>query len=244
MQYEKEFLAYYESKDEELRNQLVEKYLYLVDILIRKYQGKGIDPEDIYQVGALGLILAVQRFNPTLGYEFTTFATPTILGEIKKHFRDKGWSMRVPRRLKEIAITIPKVRDQLTGQMGRLPTVEELAQAMNVSVEELLEAQESSLAYEASSLNQAFEDDGEHMVYEKYTASTEKGYRDIEIRDAIQRVLDTQSDTNKYIFRERFVEEKTQEEIAKALGVSQMTVSRAEKKLRERFKEELSSQGA
>jgi len=240
MQNEQEFLEYYKTKDIDLRNDLVEKYLPIVDILIRKYQGKGIDREDIYQVGAMALIMAVERFDPTRGFEFTTFATPTILGEIKKYFRDRGWSMKVPRRLKETAIAVPAKRDELTSQLGRTPTTRELAEYMDISEEALLEAMESSLAYEAASLNQAFDDeDSEKSVYEKFTAKDEKGYDEVESREVIEKVLSTLSDTNRYIFKKRFIEEKTQEEIARELGVSQMTISRAEKKLRERFAEEL-----
>ena len=239
MQYEKEFLEYYHTRDVDLRNDLVEKYLYMVDILIRKYQGKGIDRDDIYQVGAMALIMAVERFDPTRGYEFTTFATPTILGEIKKYFRDKGWSMRVPRRLKETAIAVPAKKDELTSELGRTPTTKELADYMGISQEALLEAMESSLAYEAASLNEAFDEDSEKSVYEKYTSRDESGYNDVESRDLVDGVLATLSDTNRYIFKKRFIEEKTQEEIAKDLGVSQMTISRAEKKLRERFAKEL-----
>ena len=239
MQYEKEFLEYYHTRDVDLRNDLVEKYLYMVDILIRKYQGKGIDRDDIYQVGAMALIMAVERFDPTRGYEFTTFATPTILGEIKKYFRDKGWSMRVPRRLKETAIAVPAKKDELTSELGRTPTTKELAEYMGISQEALLEAMESSLAYEAASLNEAFDEDSEKSVYEKYTSRDESGYNDVESRDLVDGVLATLSDTNRYIFKKRFIEEKTQEEIAKDLGVSQMTISRAEKKLRERFAKEL-----
>lgn len=239
MQYEKEFLTYYETRDEALRNELVEKYLYMVENITRRYQGKGIDRDDIYQVGAMALIMAVERFDPTKGFEFTTFATPTILGEIKKHFRDKGWSMKVPRRLKETAIAIPGVKDALTAELGRVPTTKEMAERMDLPEEDLLAAMESSLAYAAASLNQAFdEDDGEKSVYEKYTSTKEAGYEAIENQDLIESVLATLSDVSRFIFRKRFVEEKTQEEVARSLGVSQMTVSRAEKRLRERFAEE------
>ena len=240
MQNEKEFLEYYKTKDVELRNQLVEKYLYMVDILIRKYQGKGIDRDDIYQVGAMALIMAVERFDPTKGFEFTTFATPTILGEIKKYFRDKGWSMKVPRRLKETAIAIPQMKDKLTSELGRVPTTKELADYMNISEEALLQAMEGSLAYEAASLNQAFDDDdSEKSVYEKYTSRIEKGYDDVDSREAIETILEDLSDTDRFIFKQRFLEEKTQEEIAKELGVSQMTISRAEKRLKEKFRKEM-----
>ena len=105
------FLEYKSNPKIELRNQIVEKYLYMVDILIRKYLGKGVEYDDLYQVGALALVSAVERFDPDRGFEFSSFATPTILGEIKKYFRDKQWSLKVPRRLKEMAAKIQEVKD-------------------------------------------------------------------------------------------------------------------------------------
>ena len=134
------FQKYAETKDIKLRNKIVEENLYMVDILIRKYLGKGVDRDDLYQVGALALINAVERFDPSKGYEFSSFATPTILGEIKKYFRDKGWSLKVPRRLKEISVALPKAREVLTGKLGRAPTVAEVADYMGKKKEDILMA--------------------------------------------------------------------------------------------------------
>ena len=120
------FKEYAKNPTIELRNQLVEENLYMVDILIRKYLGKGVDYDDLYQVGALALVSAVERFDPEKGFEFKSFATPTILGEIKKYFRDKQWSLKVPRRMKEISSKVQEVRDQLTTSLGRAPTLEEI----------------------------------------------------------------------------------------------------------------------
>jgi len=225
-----------------LRNRIVEEYLYMVDILIRKYLGKGIEKEDLYQVGALALINAVERFDPDKGYEFSSFATPTILGEIKKHFRDKGWSIKVPRRLKEISVALPKAKEVLSGKLDRTPTVAEVAKYMKLKEEDVLLAMESSLAYGTFSLNETFDDDGQfgdNARFEKFTSIEEIGYNGFENREIINTVLKGFSNTNRYIFKKRFVEEKSQAEIAKTLGVSQMTVSRAEKRIKERFASEL-----
>ena len=113
------FNRYAENPTIELRNQIVEDNLYMVDILIRKYLGKGVDYDDLYQVGALALVSAVERFDVSKGYEFKSFATPTILGEIKKYFRDKQWSLKVPRRLKEIATKVQEVKGDLSVRLGR-----------------------------------------------------------------------------------------------------------------------------
>ena len=113
------FIKYKNNPNIELRNEIVEKHLYMVDILIRKYLGKGVEYDDLYQVGALALVSAVERFDPDKGFEFSSFATPTILGEIKKYFRDKQWSLKVPRRLKEIAAKVQETKDALYTEYHR-----------------------------------------------------------------------------------------------------------------------------
>ncbi len=236
------FRKYAETKDITIRNKIVEENLYMVDILIRRYLGKGVEKDDLYQVGALALINAVERFDPDKGFEFSSFATPTILGEIKKYFRDKGWSLKVPRRLKEISVALPKVKETLTAKLGRAPTVAEVAQHMDKKESDILMAMESSMAYGAYSLDETFSDsgdEGETSKYEKFTSTEEAGYRGLENREIIDTVLNELSDTNKYIFRERFIKEKSQSDIASHLGVSQMTVSRAERNIKERFAKEL-----
>lgn len=236
------FAEYYENPTIEKRNRIVEEQLFLVDILIRKYLGKGVEYDDLYQVGALALVHAVERFDPSKGYEFTSFATPTILGEIKKYFRDKQWALKVPRRMKEIAAIVQKSIEQFAGENHRQPTVDEIAQDTGFSNEDIIEAMESSKAYGTFSLDKTFDEMGEEgdgLSLEKYIGFEEKGYHDIEIREIIDSVVDQLSDTYKVIFKERFVNGRTQSEIADSLGVSQMTVSRAERNIREMFKREL-----
>ena len=226
----------------ELRNQIVEKYLYMVDILIRKYLGKGVDYDDLYQVGALALVSAVERFDPDKGFEFSSFATPTILGEIKKYFRDKQWSLKVPRRLKEVAAKVQEAKDQLYAANHRKPSVEEIAAATGFTQELIIEAMESSQAYGTYSLDKTFDEigeDGENAFLEKYTGFDEKGYERIETSEIINKVIDTLSDQQRYVFKERFLYNRSQAEIAKTLGVSQMTVSRTERTIINMFREEM-----
>ncbi len=232
------FLEYSKSRDFEIRNKIVEEHLYLVEILIKKYLHKGVDYDDLYQVGAMALVSAVERFNPEKGFEFSSFATPTILGEIKRYFRDKEWRMKVPRRVKEISIQIPKAKEKLLAETGRMPTVEELAEYMKLSNEEVIEAMESGNAYNTFSLEQAAEDD-QIVTFDKFASIEEKGYGSVEDFDVIKRVLVNLKDNEKKIFKMRYVQDKTQTEIAKTLGISQMTVSRAEKSIRKKFHEEL-----
>ena len=226
-------------KDIEERNKLVEDHLYMIDILIRKYLGKGVEYDDLYQAGALALVNAADRFDPEKGFEFRTFATPTILGEIKKDFRDKEWSLSVPRRQKELVVKLRDAEDAILKAKGRPATVEELAEATGYTEEQVIQAMESSKAYGAFSLESAADTDDEGSAIEKFVGFTEKGYERIEMAEIISRVLESLSDTNRYIFRQRFLENRPQAEIARELGVSQMTISRAEKNIVKKFKEEL-----
>ena len=223
----------------EERNKLVEDHLYMIDILIRKYLGKGVEYDDLYQAGALALVNAADRFDPEKGFEFRTFATPTILGEIKKYFRDKEWSLSVPRRQKELVVKLRDAEDAILKANGRPATVEELAEATGYTEEQVVQAMESSKAYGAFSLESAADTDDEGSAIEKFVGFTEKGYERIEMAEIISRVLESLSDTNRYIFRQRFLENRPQAEIARELGVSQMTISRAEKNIVKKFKEEL-----
>ena len=236
------FEDYKQNPTIEKRNALVEKNLYMVDILIRKYLSKGVEYDDLYQIGALALVAAVERFDPAKGFEFSSFATPTILGEIKKYFRDKQWSLKVPRRLKEIAAKVQDAKDKLNSELHRTPTVAEIAEFTGYTEEQIIEAIESSHAYGTYSLDKTFDEageDGENAFLEKYTGFNEHGYDQIETAEIINKVVNTFNDQYKFIFRERFINNKSQSEIAKSLGISQMTVPRAEKNIVGKFRAEL-----
>jgi RNA polymerase sigma-B factor len=233
------FDRYRETRRIEVRNEIVEKYLYIVDILIKKYLNKGVDYEDLYQVGSMALVFAVERYDSSKGYEFTSFATPTIIGEIKRYFRDKGWAIKVPRRLKEISAQISPAKEYLYGRLNRIPTVSELAGYLGYTEEEILEAMEGGQAYSTYSLNQTFDeggDEGEGAVLEKYTGREESGYHSFENAELIKTVMLDLSDKEKDIFKRRFFKNETQQDIAEEMGVSQMTISRLEKKIREKFR--------
>ena len=153
------FTEYKKNPTIELRNEIVEEHLYMVDILIRKYLNKGVEYDDLYQVGALALVQAVERFDPERGFEFSSFATPTILGEIKKYFRDKQWSLKVPRRLKEISSKIQDVKDKLYSEYRRSPTVSEMAEATGFTEEQIIEAIKSMTVLELNELVKACEEE-------------------------------------------------------------------------------------
>lgn len=233
---------YAEKPSIELRNRIVEENLYIVDILIRKYLGKGVDYDDLYQVGAMALVSAVERFDPSKGYEFQSFATPTILGEIKKYFRDKEWSLKVPRRMKENAGKVQEAKEKLTGKLGRVPTVEEISEITGLTHEQIIQAMESAKAYGTYSLDSpatTSDEEADAAALEKYIGFEDNGFERVELGEIINNVLKNFSDTYKYIFKQRFILNKSQSEIASKLGVSQMTVSRAEKAIIESFKKEL-----
>ena len=222
------FTEYKKNPTIELRNEIVEDHLYMVDILIRKYLNKGVEYDDLYQVGALALVQAVERFDPDRGFEFSSFATPTILGEIKKYFRDKQWSLKVPRRLKEISSKIQEVKDELYLEYRRAPTVAEMAKATGFTEEQIIEATDSSHAYGTYSLDKTFDDageDGENSFLERYTGFDDKGFERVETSEIIDKVMETFNSQNRYIFRERFIYNRSQADIAKTLGVSQMMIS-------------------
>lgn len=235
------FEEYSHTKSIDLRNEIVEKYLYMVDILVKKYLNKGVEYDDLYQVGSMALVFAVERYDMSKGFEFASFATPTIIGEIKRYFRDKGWAVKVPRRLKEISSLIPKAKETLYGKLYRTPTVSEIAEYLGFTEEEILEAMEGGQAYGTYSLNQTFEesgDDGDGIALEKFTGIEESGYERFENVQLIKSVMADLSDTEKEVFKRRFFENETQQDIASSMGVSQMTISRIEKKLKEKFRQE------
>ena len=237
-----EFKEYAAHPTTQLRNKIVEENLYIVDILIRKYLGKGVDYDDLYQVGAIALVSAVERFDPSRGYEFRSFATPTILGEIKKYFRDKEWSLKVPRRMKEIAGKVQEVKDRLTSELGRVPSVDEVAAETGCTQEQIRQAMESAKAdgtYCLESAGLGSDDEDAGSVLERYIGFEDTGYERVELGEIINSVLSGFSDTYRFIFKQRFIENKSQAEIAQKLGVSQMTISRSEKAIVESFRREL-----
>ena len=234
------FREYQKTKSSEIRNDLVEKNLYLAEILARKYSGRGSDYEDLYQVASYALILAVDRFDPDRGIQFASFATPTIIGEIKKYFRDTMWSLKVPRRLKETSMRIMEAKEYLQEINNHVPTIQELSEYLEVSEEEILEALESGRAYSTYSLDVEREnsEDKDTTQFEKYLLDEEEGYDQFEASSVLESVFAELTPKEKEILQKRFQQEATQREVADALGISQMTVSRLEKAMKEKFQKE------
>lgn len=235
------FAQYKETKDPEVRDQLIVSHLNLVRFLASKFKNRGEPLDDLIQVGTIGLIKAIDRFEPDRGLEFTTYATPTIMGEIKRHFRDKGWSVRVPRRLQELSSKINQVTDDLTKELQRSPSIEEIAQRLDTNVEEVLEAMESSSAYSSVPLEGGgFGADGDETpsIIDQYVTEDEDlaGSDD---RIVLEEAIRDFSPREQEIIRMRFVEGLTQVEIAEKLNISQVQVSRLLRRTLKRIQEKI-----
>jgi RNA polymerase sigma-B factor len=235
---------YHEQGDLAAREQLIEQYMSLVRSLARRYSYRGEQLEDLVQIGAIGLIKAIDRFDVNRGVELTTYATPNIIGEIKRHFRDRGWSVRVPRGLQELNIQLSRLVEELTVQHGRSPTIPELAKAASVTDEEVLEALESGRAYTSLSLSAGsggHDEDGELDPLESL-GTLEHQYEVSEDRAVLApgfRVLD---ERERKILHLRFFEGLTQSQIAQQVGISQMHVSRLIRRSLEKIRDEIAAE--
>jgi RNA polymerase sigma-B factor len=232
---------YHEEGDLAARDQLIEQYMSLVRSLARRYAYRGEQLDDLVQIGAIGLIKAIDRFDLDRGVELTTYATPNIIGEIKRHFRDKGWSVRVPRGLQELSVQLSRLVEQLTVQLGRSPTIAEIAKEAGVDEEHVLEALESGRAYSSVSLSAGSIGDEDGDLDPLETIGTEEHQYEVsEDRAVLEpgfRVLD---ERERRILHLRFFEGLTQSQIAQQIGISQMHVSRLIRRALEKIRDEIS----
>ncbi len=235
------FKLYSKNKDKEIRDILIEKHIYIAEILSKKYANRGIEYDDLYQVACIGLIYAIDRYDIEKGYEFSSFATPTIIGEIKKYFRDKGWTIRVPRRIQELSKKINNTKIYLSQQLQRSPTVEEIANYLKCSEEEILEAMEASKVYTPQSLDITYDsnNDEKDVNLADLIGEEDKYFNRIENNDFLIKTIEKLNEIEKQILIERYFNKKTQVAIANMLDISQMTVSRVEKKVLEKLRKEL-----
>ena len=216
--------TYFRTRDLAVRDQLVAANLRLALHLARRFSNRGVSLDDLEQVASLGLLRAIDRFDPSRGLEFSTFATPTIMGELKRHFRDKGWAVRVPRRVQELHLLLNATVADLTHQLGRSPTIAELATASRASEEEVLEAMEAAQAYRSASI------EGRSAAHPE-SSDLQLGVDDLGLFEAenkllVEKLLAHLAPREQLLLRLRFYEEMTQQQIAERLGVSQMHVSR------------------
>ena len=229
---------YHEQGDLQAREQLIEQYMSLVRSLARRYSYRGEQLEDLVQIGAIGLIKAIDRFDLDRGVELTTYATPNIIGEIKRHFRDKGWSVRVPRGLQELNVQLSRLMEQLTVQLGRSPTIPELAKAAGVEEEQVLEALESGRAYTSLSLSVGGGGgDDDDLDPLESLGTEEHQYEVSEDRAILAPGFKALDERERKILQLRFFEGLTQSQIAQQVGISQMHVSRLIRRSLEKIRE-------
>lgn len=215
------------NRDAALRDRLVERFMPLARKLALRYSYTNEPLDDLVQVACVGLLKALERFQPERGHKFTSFATPTILGELKRHFRDKGWAIHVPRDLQERALAVSRHTERLAGQLGRNPTLTELAEAMNCRVDDVLEGTLALRSYDTASLDAPVTaEDHEAASLGETLPSHDSGFDLAETRDQMAERWRSLSDLERKVVELRVVHDLTQREIGRRIGYSQMHVSR------------------
>ena len=217
------FAEFADTRDPKLRDRLVEQHLGLAHQLARRYGNRGETQDDLVQVASVALIHAVDRFDPSRGFEFSTFATRTILGELKRHFRDKGWAVRAPRRIQELYLELSAATEELTQQLGHPPTIGQLASRTGATEDAVLEALEAGQGYRANSIDAPDRQEG---TIASRLGDIDAGFEGTEDHEVLVEAMATLPERERHIVRLRFVEGMTQSQIAAEIGVSQMHVSR------------------
>jgi RNA polymerase sigma-B factor len=229
-----------EARRTECRDALVHLHLPLVEHCARRFRNRGEPYDDLLQVGTIGLLKSIDRFDPHRGVEFSTYATPTIIGEIKRYFRDKGWAIRVPRRLQEMRMMIGAATSELSQSLGRSPTPREIAERIGVTVDDVMEGLESSNAYSTLSLDAGGDgsDEGGPSMLDAI-GEDDAALEHVEIRESIKPLIEQLPAREKQILLLRFFRGMTQSQIAAEIGVSQMHVSRLLNRTLEQLRESL-----
>ena len=217
---------YHRAREEAVREELVERFLPLARSLANRYAGGPEPTEDLHQIASLGLVKAIEGFDPTLGHNFASYAAPTILGELKRHFRDRGRQVHLPRSLQERIAEIDRAVDLLPTKLGRAPSAADVAEHTGLEVEEVLEAMEAASARRPYSLDATVSTQEESAVLGDTIGADDPAYQTVEFGEAIAQTLERLPDRERMILHLRFVEDLTQSEIAERIGVSQMHVSR------------------
>lgn len=223
---------YQETEDDEAQTKLVIHYKYLIESIARKYSNGKSYHDDIVQVGMLGLLGAIRRFDPSFGRVFEAFAVPTIVGEIKRFLRDKTWDVHVPRRIKEIGPRIKAAVDALTIELQRSPTIYEIAEYIEVSEEEVLEAMEMGRSYQALSMDHSIDADSEGSTVNLFdvVGKVDDGYEKTDRRMIVAEAMNLLSEREKQVIQLTYLEQLSQKEAGERLGISQMHVSRIQRK--------------
>jgi RNA polymerase sigma-B factor len=221
-----ELIEEYRAGNEQARDALVERYMPLVRSLAARYAGRGEPQEDLVQVGSIGLLLSIERFDTERQVQFTTYAVPTIVGEIQRHFRDRAWALHVPRRMKELSVRLTRAIESQTAELGRAPTIAELAKSTGADEDEVVEALQTSEAYSTRSLSQPLGRDGDDETMQDVLGSHDEAFAEVENSVVVEVGLAALDERERRIVELRFFEGLTQSEIAARIGISQMHVSR------------------
>lgn len=232
------FREYKRTHDIALRNKLVEQYLYIAEILAKKFSGRGVEYDDLYQVASEALISGVEKFDPDLGNRFTTYITPTITGVIKNYFRDYSRAVRLPRRIYAVAAKAREATDEFFRKNGVKPTVRQLAKILNCEEELVIEALECRAPVSLDATVKSNNDAEESPLYEVISDGG-NAFESFEDNEALRTEIQKLDATEQKVVTLRFIDGKSQSEVGKILGVSQMFVSRAEKKIVEKLREAL-----
>jgi RNA polymerase sigma-B factor len=220
---EEKLRAFASTRDPSLRDELIEEHLELVERLARRFTNRGEQLDDLVQVGSIGLIKAVDRFRPELGFDFAAYASATILGELKRHFRDRGWAVRATRRIQELYLELAPTVEALSQRLGRSPTVREIAAEIGATEDSVLEAMEAGLGYRSASLDAP---NAEGDTPASRLGDEDRGFDLVDSRVTLLPELAALPERDRRIIKMRFVDDLSQSEIARELGISQMHVSR------------------
>lgn len=229
------FQKYRETGELAIRNQIVEQNLYIAAMIAKKFVGRGVEYDDLYQVASLALMKGIDRFDVTKGLKFSTFITPTITGEIKNYFRDRSRLVHLPRRVAELRADIKRATEALSKELGKIPTAREIAAYLSVSEEEIVDCLEAG---NVVSLDRPVDDEEGASFYDLMPAEDDV-FENIEQHDAIHTAMRCLNDTERKLVQLRFDRELSQTETAKKMGISQMCVSRMERKILQKLREEL-----
>ena len=222
------FAEYRETGDRRIRNEIVEIYRDVADYYVKRYSRRGVPADDLRQVSLLTILRAVDRFDPEHGVEFSTFASRTVDGELKRYFRDRTWTVRPPRRSQELHLALRKTDEELTQRLGRSPTVSELARELDESVDHVLEALEAGVAHQATSIDQSpvGEESDATRRSERMLGQNDTGFAQVDRKVIISELLEDLPERDRQVIEMRFFQNRTQEEIATEIGVSQSYLSR------------------
>lgn len=222
------FREYQRTQSRQIRNELVEEHRDIAEFYVKRYGGRGVPTDDLQQVALLTILRAVERFDPSRGIEFSTFASRTIEGELKRYFRDRTWSVRPPRRMQELHLEIRRAEEDLVQRLGRSPTVQELATELDETIDHVLEAMEAGVAHNATSLDlpDRTDDSAASPQSERILAQPEVGFGQVDSKLIVSEILDELPERERMVIEMRFYQNMTQPEIAEKIGVSQSYLSR------------------